>query len=164
MSKSRTKTVYQEGVVDEDEALALYLSLKDSIPWREGVRSRHGFTRLAYGILPEALDTEHPEVLHAIVQAVVKMGLVGSEGQIAIGDVYLNYYRDGNDYTPSHSHPHSKQLVISLGAPRKLVVGKKEICMKSGSAVVFGSATHGVPKDTGVTSGRISIAVFIPNL
>lgn len=75
--------------------------------------------------------------------------------------VYLNYYRNGEMWTPNHSRPGTHQLVISLGATRTLEVTKKKIPMKNGDAILFGSATHGVPKEPEITTGRISIATFM---
>ena len=155
----RVKTCYEENILSEDEALALYLTLRDSIDWTEGIRSRKGFTRMAFGIEPESLMGEYRYLLEPIVRAGTRLGLK----VLTIGNVYLNYYRDGNDYTPNHSHTDSKQLVISLGTARNLVVGKKRIKMTNGSGILFGSAVHGVPKDESVKEGRISIAVFLPN-
>ncbi len=156
---NRIATKYIENVLDDDSATALYMHLKDNIAWSDGVRTRNGgFTRKAFLIEPTYLEY-YQEVKHAIIKAIHAMEIVTEP--ITVGLIYLNYYRDGNDYTPLHSHADSKQLVISLGHPRTLSIGKKFIRMKNGSAVIFGSSTHGVPKETEITDGRISIAVFI---
>ncbi len=49
------------------------------------------------------------------------------EGKVVlIGDIYLNYYKNGTDFCPGHSHRGSRQVVISLGTTRVLKVGKKD--------------------------------------
>ena len=79
----------------------------------------------------------------------------------AIDNIYLNWYKDGTMWSPNHNHQGVHSLVISLGATRNFVLGKKIIEVKNGDAVFFGSAIHGVPKQAEVTEGRISIAVFL---
>ena len=64
-------------------------------------------------------------------------------------------------WTPNHSHKDTHQLVVSLGVTRTLQVGEKKYSMVNGSAIIFGSSIHGVPKDETVTGGRISIATFM---
>lgn len=167
--KSRTTTTYKTNVLDNIYAQELYKKIRDTIEWNDGIYSRkNGFTRLAHGIDPvDLLDQNntkeyqeiYKEIFNVILEAIVCFNL--STKPLCIGDIYLNYYRNGNDYTPNHSHPKSKQLVISLGAKRKLEIGRKSIEMENGSAILFGSSVHGVPKDLNVTEGRISIAVFL---
>ena len=82
-------------------------------------------------------------------------------GEYNVLGSYVNYYRDGTDFAPSHNHPKQVQLVISLGATRKLIVCKKQYEMSSGDVIVFGSSQHEVPLEPEITEGRISIATFM---
>lgn len=75
--------------------------------------------------------------------------------------IYVNYYRDGNDFLPQHSHPDTIQLVISLGATRDLKVTSKTYSLQNGDCITFGVATYGIAKQPTVTEGRISIACFM---
>lgn len=59
-----------------------------------------------------------------------------------------------------YSHPGLVQIVISFGATRTLIIGKKEYNSKNGNVFIFGSSTHGVPKEPKIKDGRISIALF----
>lgn len=77
-----------------------------------------------------------------------------------IDGIYLNYYRDGNDWAPSHSHPGETQLIISLGATRSLKIGTKTYEIGNGDVIVFGSSSHSIIQDPSITEGRISIATF----
>jgi len=98
------------------------------------------------------------EILDSIIaEALLKIGIT----QAIVYGIYLNYYRNGEDYTPNHSHPGQKQVIISLGASRVLTMGKRSFVMNNGDVIVFGSAIHGIPKDPNCQQGRISIAMFL---
>jgi hypothetical protein len=146
------RTQYYESVVPNPDALYEYL--RDNIAWEEGIKSKHGFTRLAKSISL----SEYPELTAVIAD------VLGEKcAEYIIHGVYLNYYANGDMHTPNHSHPQTHQLVISLGGTRTLTVGKKSFRMKSGDAILFGSSTHGVSKEEGA-SGRISIATFMSKI
>lgn len=152
MSK-RCYTKYHEDLLKEEEATQLYEYLKDNIAWVEGVRSRRGFTRKA-----KALDLQDDFMVEeAVTMAVSALCKI----DYRIDGVYLNYYEDGNMWTPNHRHQGTHQIVISLGAERSLMIGKKEFKMKNGSAIIFGGSVHGVPKQPEIQEGRISIATFM---
>lgn len=136
-------------------ATNLYDRLQSTIPWHEGIRSKRGFTRMAYRV--DDIASLDDDILSIIAQTVSEC----AGNDYAIAGVYLNYYRTGRDYTPAHSHPGTVQLIISLGATRTLVVGKKEIPLANGDVAVFGSSVHGVPRDETINDGRISIALFL---
>jgi len=146
------RTTFKKGVISEEIATELFNKLKINTEWEEGIRSRKGKTRKA-----KALAIDELEDLNEVIA--LALSSISSKSFILLG-VYLNYYENGESWTPNHSHKGTAQLVISLGAPRTLVVGKKEILMENGDAIIFGSAVHGVPKST-QTEGRISIATFM---
>ena len=153
---SRCKTKFLEGAVENDTALSLYTILRDTIEWEEGIRSRKGFTRKAKAIG----HGTNPLILEVIDETLKKI----TDTEYYIDHVYLNYYENGQMWTPNHNHPGTHQLVISLGCERVLELGKKQYKMKNGDAIIFGSSTHGVPKDEECTEGRISIATFMKPL
>lgn len=151
---SRTKTTHLRGVLTEEAATLLYHQLKDALPWRDGIRSRrHGFTRKACALDPEHLPSNILDALRVAAHA-------AGETHAFIRGVYVNYYEDGTHWTPNHSHPGSVQWILSLGATRTLIVGKKHLAMANGDLAVFGAGIHGVPREPEITAGRISIAVF----
>jgi hypothetical protein len=153
---ARVYTAFKTDIIPSDEATAMFFHLSHNIEWVQGITTRSGdFTRFGKTI---NLD-DHPEILRIIIQA-VKL-LQPEEKMVAIYGAYLNYYKDGDMWTPNHSHHGTAQLVISLGATRTLIVGKKEYKMTNGSAIIFGSSIHGVPKEPSIKEGRISIAVFL---
>jgi hypothetical protein len=153
---TKTKTRYLQTALDEKEALSLYEYLQTNIEWVEGIRSRKGFTRLAKSI---DLD-QYPELIEVIVRV---LGQIDPDEYILLG-VYLNYYSNGNMWLPKHNHPGTQQLIISLGASRTLTVGTKQYSMSNGSAIIFGSASHGIPKEPDILEGRISIATFLKRI
>lgn len=148
----KCKTTYADSVLDPKFSTSLFDYLRENIEWEEGVRSKKGFTRRAKGI--------GLKDIHLVEQAVNACLINMTTTKYAIHGIYLNYYQDGEMWTPNHSHIGSHQLVISLGGTRTLVVGKKEYKMKNGDAVIFGSAIHGVPKEE-TKEARISIATFM---
>jgi hypothetical protein len=152
------RTLIAKNALLEKEANNLYAQLVD-LSWKEGIRSRSGFTRLAH-----QLDTESKQgqmILNIVKDVLLQMKTQDSKlPNYAVYGVYINFYRDGNMYTPSHSHKGTHQLVISLGATRTLNIAKKAISMETGDAVLFGSSVHGVPKEP-CNGGRISIATFM---
>lgn len=149
----RCQTKLVRKVIDDDVANNMYSYLRDNIIWEDGIKSRKtGFTRKA-----KALDVgEIPELDKLIILALSKL----TTTQYLIHGIYLNYYENGNCYTPNHRHDKTHQLVISLGETRILTVGTKNHHMENGDAIIFGSSIHGVPQDNSV-NGRISIATFM---
>ena len=153
---ARVKTVHIPSFIEEKVATNLYERLRDNTEWKEGVRSKNGFTRLAYRI--DNFDTIDDDIKQIILKCVKKCI---SADKIGVAGVYYNYYKDGNHYTPNHTHPGTMQLIISLGATRTLTIGKKNYPMANGDIALFGSSSHGIPKEPLVTEGRISIALFL---
>jgi len=151
----RCYTNYQENILTPDQSTTLFNYLKNNIQWEEGVRSKYGPTRLAKPLVIGMNDL--------IDEAVATALSVLSKHNYRVDGIYLNYYVNGEMWTPNHSHPGTHQIVISLGAERILNVAKKSYKMKNGSAIIFGSAIHEVPKCE-VTEPRISIAVFLQPL
>lgn len=146
------KTQVFPSVFSETESSQLMQWCIDNLVWTEGVRSRKGFTRLASSFQPGEYEIMDMTIAKAF-------SLCGMEGTTLLG-IYVNLYRDGNDFTPNHSHPKQKQVVISLGETRTLTVGKKNYELCSGDVVVFGSSIHGIPKQPEKKCARISIATF----
>ncbi len=152
---SRVLTRHLPHLLPSDEALALYYYLEEVVTWEAGVPSRKGPTRLAKRV---EID-QYPEITRVVRLALAR--LYPEKNQVGVHGVYLNYYRDGNMWTPNHSHKGTAQLIISLGATRVLKVGKRDYPLENGDVIVFGSAVHGVPTQPEVREGRISIAVFL---
>lgn len=150
---TRIMTEYHAKLIPKETANFVFGYLRDNIAWGEGVRSRKGFTRQA---TPMQLGED--QVLDFIVtEAFEQLKTPMPEVQFA----YVNYYRDGNDWCPNHTHPGTKQMVISLGATRQLLVGKKKFPMGNGDVIIFGASLHGVEKEPECKEGRISIALFL---
>lgn len=150
---TRVLTQYYPGLLDSDQALALFIYLAENIEWEDGIPSKSGPTRKAKAMEPGMdvyLDTTIVNVLNSL--GLINKGIYG---------IYLNYYRDGEDFTPSHSHKGTQQVVISLGSSRILTMGQKQFTLNNGDVITFGSSAHGVPKDPNCFTGRISIAFFI---
>lgn len=156
------RTVYCKNLISEEQATDCYNYLKDNIEWAEGIRSKNGPTRLASPLSWSQLE-DHPKLKEIVYGSLISFSSENPNtfrlDKYGIYGIYLNYYKNGEMYTPNHSHPKTVQFIISLGGERILNVGKKEFSMKNGDVIAFGSSIHGVPKSSS-TEGRISIALF----
>ena len=148
------KTRYYKGLIPKEYGDEAYEYLRETIEWEDGVKSKKGFTRKA-----KPLMKGQNEIIDGIIEYVEARVDFKVEGGVIWG-IYLNYYQNGEDYTPNHRHD-SCQLIISLGGARTLKIGQKEYLMESGDVCIFGKSIHGVPKEPERTEGRISIACFI---
>lgn len=147
----KISTLHVPGLLTPEESEDLFVGLLGSLNWGEGVPSRRGHTRLA---CPLRIG-ENEAVDSTVAKVISSLGL-----PLQPVYIYVNLYRDGNDWTPNHTHPGEKQVIVSLGTCRTLMVNKKSYSMGNGDVIVFGSAVHGVPKEPNVVGARISIAVF----
>ena len=153
------KTYHLENELNETQCIKLFNYLKENVEWEEGVRSNKGFTRLARALsveeFGEILCEISPSVYEVIFNNINKYSL----RKECIG-VYLNYYKDGTQWCPNHTHKGTTQMIISLGATRTLKVGSKEYLSKNGDIIIFGASSHGIVKEA-CEDGRISIALFL---
>jgi hypothetical protein len=141
--------------IDDKVCTETYHWLKDNVPWVQGIPSKEGSTRLAY---PVPFDSIIFLIINPLLCTAIKTCNMNNP---IINAIYLNYYRNGEDWTPNHIHKNTTQIIVSLGTDRTLLVGKKEYNLTNGDVTIFGSSVHGVPKDIRVTEGRISIALFL---
>ena len=150
-------TQYFPQLLTQEESTNLYQYLVKTIKWEKGIYSHKAgkYTRMA-----KALSLNDNDLVKwAVTESLQRMGL----SDYVIFGVYLNYYRDGDDYTPQHKHDNTTQLVISLNEPdgdRELTIGKTKYHLNNGDAIIFGGSIHGVPKQPN-RKGRISIATFM---
>lgn len=142
-------------VLDEKEAFATFEFIKESVAW-EPFKSRGKLLRLGNSPLPN--DVVHDTCIEIISKALRKYDI----SNVLMYGVYLNLYENGRQYAPMHSHE-TQQIVVSLGAERILKIGSKDIILKSGEAVLFGTERHGVPVSD-VNEPRISIAAFFRSI
>ncbi len=153
------RTEHFKSLLDNDTCLNVFEYLKNNIKWEEGIKSKNGFTRLA-----KSLDIEEDDIVYSLIMDCInKLNTTSKnlkdKNHLAIFGVYLNYYVNGDHYTPNHKHPGTCQIIISLGCNRILQVGKKNYNMENGDVAIFGSSIHGLPKAE-TKESRISIALF----
>lgn len=152
MSLKRVQTKHLS-FLPEEQAWNYYYTLLNNFQWTDGIKNTRKACHYKIGTW---------DLLDELIYNSIKQLYDQSEHEIILG-IYMNYYRDGNDYTPSHTHPKQKQVIISLGATRILQIGSKEYKMKNGDIACFGSSSHGIAKDPLCKDGRISIAIFLDN-
>lgn len=158
--KERVYTTILKRFVEKKLATEIFEDLRDNIKWQLGV----GNSRLAK---PLTFEDASPQIQGILVAAIAKFKKVSIKDvldKFNIYGIYLNFYRDGDDYTGSHTHTTS-QIVVSFGSMRTLKVGAKEYHMRHGHVIMFGRSAHGVPKEKVKTKDsfggqRISVAAF----
>jgi hypothetical protein len=141
----------------DKEATDLYKYLLDTIKWEKGIYSYKAkkSTRMAKAIKLSV----NSKIRWVVTEALTRMGM----RNYMIYGVYANYYRDGEDYAPSHDHKNTTQLVISfneINGDRNLTVGTKTYHLNNGDAIIFGEQKHGITKQV-QRKGRISLATFM---
>ena len=152
-SLGRIPTKYYSKVFEELEARSFYEYLRTAIDWEDSIiTKKSGYTRKG-----KLLDINEDELVTEIIARAFSAVQLPD---VVPQNIYLNYYCNGEDYSPRHAHPKQCQVIISLGATRKLTMGNGSYDMSNGDVIVFGSSLHGVPKQPAVREGRIAIAVF----
>lgn len=152
----RTKTTSYKNCIDSDRAWCLYYALEEGLPWAKTIKSKGKPTRFGYA-LGDDID---PHLFYSINTLLNEVLDILKIDKSRCRNVYFNYYQNGNDFTPGHSHE-TDQVIISLGATRTLTIGKRKFPMNNGDVIVFGKSDHSVPKEPWITEGRISIALFL---
>ncbi len=143
------KTIHIKQALDNDTASAYFDFLNTNLEWEDGIKK----TRKAKAIN----IVEYPEIQHLVLSLMDKHSPIKN---MTLLGIYVNLYRDGNDWAPSHRHLGQMQFIISLGQTRALKVGTKTYDMDHGDLCIFGSASHSLLKDPSITKPRISLAVF----
>lgn len=137
-----------------DDADKIFEIFRDNIQWNTGIQTRYGNTTRMQASLFDC----SPLITRFLIDLSTKIFKVLNISA-NLESVYLNYYRDGNDYCPNHRHTDTKQLVISLGGSRIIKISNINYLVQSGSLVIFGHEYHSVDKQPNANP-RISIALF----
>ena len=151
----RVRTSIHTGLVSPELAAAAFSYALANIDW---IQLRTRTSKRWAATFPMAVLVAHEPIQLIVVAVCAALDIPYTQ----LPSIWLNLYRDGNDSTPSHKHD-SRQVIISLGATRRLQVASKSYALASGDVAVFGSSVHSVPIQPEVSNERISIALFIPN-
>lgn len=169
--------------LSNDLAWDYFQQLSRETPWRQDslnfggktvriprLQAWYGEKRANYGYSGLALS---PNPWTPLLQA-IKQHVEAVSGN-SFNSVLLNYYRDGNDSVAWHSDdeqelgPDPIIASLSLGAARRFELKHrtrdipKSICeLTNGSLIVMGNGVqanwqHQVPKQPGITNGRINL-------
>merc|ERR1711920_739692 len=81
-------------------------------------------------------------------------------GQIRPIQCFLCMYEDSRNTCPVHSHDW-RQVTLSLGAARNMIVGDEKVVLQHGDIIVLGGEKHGIVIGRDRSAGpRISINLF----
>ncbi len=110
-------------------------------------------------IIPECLISMQG-MLNDIIQELwilAQLTITDSSRMIPI-EIFLSYYRDGKDTCPMHSHKY-RQITLSIGADRTMIVGSKKIKLSNGSVIFLNKERHGIPEEK-ESGNRLSFNMF----
>jgi hypothetical protein len=144
--------MFREDVVESEVALALFRTLRDSVVWEKGRRSKIGVVST-----PIAIDLyEYPQVMAVIRSCLDAM----ADDDYVFYGAHFHYYMNGEMYLPSRFYKDLHTLVISLGETRLLQIGEKYYSMVNGSAILLKSESFRV-LTAKTTDSTINIMVFM---
>jgi hypothetical protein len=147
------------------EANALFIRLRDEVPWREIVwRANRKLPRLCCNSVQ--LVSAAGELLQ---QWLMQFFRVAYGVEIEIADIFGNYYRSGNDWLPYHRDQYGDLHVVSMsfGITRRFnFQGGNHYDLAEGDIIAFDPHmnehyTHGIPKQPKVKGGRINLTCFV---
>lgn len=164
MTTVQTFSAVKEGIVDHagdlDELLAQLLA---SPGWQE-LQTRTA-RRLCdqYTFEGDASRPPPPHLrfAHGLVQRLLAWLRAGSvDDEVIPLSCFFCLYEDGDDACPSHSHD-CRQLTMSFGDERALVVEDQRLWMRHGDLVILDGEQHGVPAQRSQTcQPRVSLNLF----
>jgi hypothetical protein len=143
---------------------------QEAISWdkyktRSGIRY---INEITFPFTKRPIVWDIPECFHDIknpVDSIVRQLLQLARITITDGSeliplqLFLCYYRNGNDVCPMHSHK-CRQITLSIGADRIMTVGSKKIKLHNGSIIYLNTEKHGILKEDNVEGNRISFNLF----
>ena len=145
----------------------LFETLVKKVPWRQGrvmmrdqetgdlvLRFDHRGHTIPASRMVADRPHDIPELDRLLQRAAAKANIRDPAARVV-----LNLYRDGTKQLNSHRHDYWTCL-ISLGAPRVLLVDNRPQILEHGDMIVFGTQMHGVPSMPSLMEGRISIVIF----
>ena len=140
-----------------DHATALYEYFISNIEWDNNIALRNSRND-DFTVKTKSVELGSDEVIDTTIRDILsKLSIYPS----TIYGIRLNYYRNGDDYTPSHTYAGIAHIILSLGATRTLNLNGENYDINNGDCVRFGIIEHGVPKQPSCTDGRISLVLYL---
>ena len=163
------KRLFQEyshtpAFIDEEIANELLELLKKNIQWEK-------FQLSPNSRLVSRWQGSNSEHLNCLIEGFTV--LIQQRFQTNVKGIFLNWYKDGSDYCPYHSHRYGANVyTISLGGTRDLLIKQngrgtraEKFTLKSGDLYFMSNKMqsihkHSIPKRKKVNSERISVVFF----
>lgn len=79
--------------------------------------------------------------------------------ELALVQLIVNHFKNGGNEVKPHTH-RCRQVCVSLGASREVVVEGSVLQMKHGDCLPLAGEVHSVPRATGLSASRISVCLF----
>ncbi|KAK3277676.1 hypothetical protein CYMTET_14334 [Cymbomonas tetramitiformis] len=108
--------------------------------------------------VPKRFDEIRPLILALLGEA---RNAEANVGEIHPIQCFLCLYEDGSMSCPAHTHG-CRQLTLSLGATRNMIVNGKECTLKNGDLILLNGERHAISAEGGVSASapRVSINIF----
>lgn len=163
------KRLFQEyshtpAFIDEEIANELLELLKKNIQWEK-------FQLSPNSRLVSRWQGSNSEHLNCLIEGFTV--LIQQRFQTNVKGIFLNWYKDGNDYCPYHSDRYGTNVyTISLGGTRDLLIKQngrgtraEKFTLKSGDLYFMSNKMqsthkHSIPKRKKVNSERMSVVFF----
>ncbi len=164
----QTSLLSESAVFDDATLRAFFERTRGAPEWKEKTTSTSSRSVISwvfspYGNLdpsllaPPSLTGLRP-LVGSLLAAAARHTPVTS-GRIIPIQAYLCLYESGANACPSHRHG-CRQVTLSLGADRTVVVAGQPIVQHHGDVLVLNGQRHAVPKDDQMTDARISLNIF----
>ena len=114
---------YQSQFIDSNTADNYFQLLANNISWKKFQPSPN--SRLVYSWDPEAESGLINDIIFQLVQ------LLQNKKSVQVCGVFINYYKNGNDYCPYHKDSYGTDVyTISLGETRDLLIKPDGMCKR----------------------------------
>lgn len=121
-------------------------------------------------VVPSCFVSIHDEITVLVTELVRLAYFTITDGSDIIPlQLYLCYYRNGNDICPMHSHK-CRQITLSIGSDRIMTVNSRKVNLYNGSVIFLHGEKHGILKDIvsmesgltelGFEENRLSLNLF----
>lgn len=152
----------RHGLLSPSELDLLFKKMTRSIRWVQYNTKRSRRKVFGWPIVPGS-DLCPLPALRPVLDGMIRVAAkdAGQDvGQIRPIQCFLCLYEDSRNTCPVHSHDW-RQVTLSLGAARNMIVDDKKLLLEHGDIIVLGGETHGIEIGRDRSVGpRISVNLF----
>lgn len=137
--------VYKTAVITDDQATNLYYYLKNNFREMDEANGMSITNDMDYFGCENYLVNPN-EFLFKGLSSMINHVLSQMDVRYTILSIYLNFYKDGQLFIPSHTYRDKCQLVITLGKGHILRIEDKNLYMQNGDAILSDAVDHTITR------------------